>query len=132
MTPTPHNKDLFELVSRVKSSKDAEALLGDLLTQKEMDSLAERWQLVQMLHKGISQREIKKTLKVSISKVTRGSHVLKEGKGGFQKFLTASVVPVGAVAKPAKAAKVAKVAQPAKAIKIPKKKSKSAWSWMFN
>ena len=62
-------------------------LLSDLLTPKERASIAERWQLIQMLANGTKQRDIKKKLKMSISKITRGSRALRYGSGGFALLL---------------------------------------------
>jgi len=85
----PHKRyqDLYELFASVKSAKEAEMLLKDILTPQELDSVAERWQLVQMLEAGVPQRDIAKKLGVSISKITRGSRMLKYGSGGFGVFL---------------------------------------------
>jgi TrpR family transcriptional regulator, trp operon repressor len=85
--PKKHYQELCELFASVKSTKEADLLLRDILTPQEIESLAERWQLIQLLAKGMSQRDIVKKLNVSISKVTRGSHVLQYGKGGFHLFL---------------------------------------------
>lgn len=62
-------------------------LLEDILTPQELDSVAERWQEVQLLAKGMTQRDIAKKLEISISKVTRGSRMLQYGNGGFRHFL---------------------------------------------
>ena len=62
-------------------------LLNDILTPQELESVAERWQLIQALASGKPQREIAHDLKLSISKITRGSRMLKYGSGGFGLFL---------------------------------------------
>lgn len=62
-------------------------LLKDILTPQELDSVAERWQLIQMLDAGVPQREIAKKLGISISKITRGSRMMQYGSGGFDMFL---------------------------------------------
>lgn len=62
-------------------------LLVDILTPQELESLAERWQLIQALATGMPQREIAEKLGLSISKITRGSRMLQFGEGGFQYFL---------------------------------------------
>lgn len=85
--PRKHLQDLYDLLASVKKPKDAKVLLEDLLTPQERGVLAERWQLVKLLHSGMTQRAVSKQLKISISKVTRGSRVLQYGKGGFKKFL---------------------------------------------
>ncbi len=85
-----HERDLYELFSRIRNPEEAELLLKDILTPQELASVAERWQLVQALAAGVPQREIAKTLKISISKITRGSRMLQYGDGGFRLFLTKS------------------------------------------
>jgi TrpR family trp operon transcriptional repressor len=85
--PQDHLRDLYELFASVDTPKEAKLLLNDILTPQELESLAERWQLIQALHTGKSQRDIAKDLGVSISKITRGSRMLQYGSGGFQHFL---------------------------------------------
>lgn len=86
--PTPRQRtQLYELIARVATPKEARILLEDLLTPQELDQLTERWQLVQLLAAGTPQREIAKQLGVSIATVTRGSRMLQHGSGGFAAFL---------------------------------------------
>lgn len=79
--------ELCELFASLQSEREAYLLLKDLLTPQELESLAERWQLVQMLAKEVPQRQIAEKLGISISKITRGSHMLQYGSGGFTHFL---------------------------------------------
>ncbi len=85
--PKKHKEELLELFSSINTHEEAEALLEDLLTPQEMASLAERWQLVKELAAGTPQRDIAKKLKLSISKITRGSRVLQYGTGGLPYFI---------------------------------------------
>jgi TrpR family trp operon transcriptional repressor len=85
--PPKHLRDVFELFAKIKNVKEAEMLLRDILTPQELDSVAERWELIRELAKGTPQREIAKKLHLSISKITRGSRMLKYGSGGFRLFL---------------------------------------------
>ena len=85
--PLRHYKDLYALFIAVETEKEAEKLLSDILTPQELDSLAERWQIVQELAKKNTQREIAKKLKTSIAKVSRGSRILQYGEGGFLHFI---------------------------------------------
>ncbi|MBT3292870.1 transcriptional regulator [Candidatus Peregrinibacteria bacterium] len=80
-------RELCSLFSSVKTDEEARLLLLDILTPQEQESLSERWQLIKLLHSGMSQRDIATKLGISISKVTRGSRQLKYGSGGFKKFL---------------------------------------------
>lgn len=82
-----HYTELFTLFSRLKTSKEAELFLRDMLTPRELDKVAERWQIVKRLTAGMSQRKIKDELGISIEKVTRGSKELQKNKGGFRLFL---------------------------------------------
>ncbi|MBP6945396.1 helix-turn-helix domain-containing protein [Patescibacteria group bacterium] len=73
-----------------KASQDPDllkSLLEDILTPAEIDDLAQRWRIIKALHKNIPQRTIASELGVSLSKVTRGSRVLLNPKGGFNTLL---------------------------------------------
>jgi TrpR family trp operon transcriptional repressor len=85
--PAKHYKELYALIAALDNEQDAEALLKDLLTPQELDSVTERWQEVQLLAKGMPQRDIAEKLGISISKITRGSRALQYGTGGFLKML---------------------------------------------
>ena len=85
--PPKHLRDLYQLFASVENTKEAKFLLHDILTPQELESVAERWQLVQALDSGMPQRDIAKKLSVSISKITRGSRQLQYGSGGFGHFL---------------------------------------------
>ncbi|MBI3544957.1 MAG: hypothetical protein HY075_16920 [Deltaproteobacteria bacterium] len=77
---------LAELFHAVDSLEEMEALITDWLTPAERKDLWERWCIVDMLFRGNSQREIRDSLGVSISKVTRGSRELQFGTGAFHRM----------------------------------------------
>jgi TrpR family transcriptional regulator, trp operon repressor len=85
--PSKAYQELCELFASIKSAKEADLLLEDILTPQEIASLTERWQLLRLLEAGLPQRDIAKKLGISISKVTRGSRVLQFGTGGVVQFL---------------------------------------------
>ncbi len=85
--PPRYFRDLYQLFGSVETDKEAQKLLADILTPQELDSLAERWQLIQLLMQGVPQRDIAAKLNVSISKITRGSRALQYGQGGFDYFV---------------------------------------------
>mgnify|MGYP003427920140 len=78
-------QELYGLFLKIKSKNDAELLLKDILTSDELSSISERLQIFKLLLKEVPHRKISKTLKVSISKVTRGSHALKKSKSVISK-----------------------------------------------
>ncbi len=80
-------RELYSLFSSIKNDKESEMLLQDILTPQELHEIAERWQLIQGLDSGMTQRDVATKYGVSISKITRGSHMLQHGTGGFGLFL---------------------------------------------
>ena len=84
------NKNLAELahvLSRVKESALIEDFFRCLLTPAEIADIAGRWALVKALEQKIPQREIARTLGVSLCKITRGSRELKKDNSAFLKIL---------------------------------------------
>jgi TrpR family trp operon transcriptional repressor len=85
---------LRELAAELACSGDAEEVyevLFALLTPREREGIALRWQLVCLLEKGATQRAIAAQLGVSLCKITRGSHELKCGPKGFGKAVRRAV-----------------------------------------
>ena len=87
MASNKHYQELLELFLSINTEKEADLLLRDMFTPQEIDALCERWQLIQRLHEGMSQRDIAKELQISVGTVTRGSRALQYGAGGFEYFL---------------------------------------------
>ncbi len=54
--------------------------LSALLTPKEIEEIANRLEIIRLLEKGKSQRDVAQQLGVGIATVTRGARVLKSGK----------------------------------------------------
>jgi Trp operon repressor len=75
--------ELLRVLARLDRVEDVARLLSDLLTPAEIEALGERWQIVQRLAGGQSQREVAAELGVSITTVSRGSRQLKYGVGGI-------------------------------------------------
>lgn len=62
--------------------------LRDLCTLEELQSLSMRWQVVLMLTKGKSYRDIAKATGASTTTITRIAHWLEHGEGGYKKVLS--------------------------------------------
>jgi len=58
-----------------------------MLTKRELEELAGRWELVKLLDKGMSQRKIAEKLGMSLCKITRGSKELKKANSALKKVL---------------------------------------------
>jgi TrpR family trp operon transcriptional repressor len=52
--------------------------IREILTPKEIDDFALRWQLVKELYRGDTQRTIAARHHISLCKITRGSKILKK------------------------------------------------------
>jgi len=83
-------ENLSELASALAAADDA-ALIKDflrrLLSPSEAADVAARWALVKALKQKTPQREIAKTLGISLCKITRGSREMKNPNQAFQKLL---------------------------------------------
>lgn len=71
--------ELIEILLSIKTKKEMRHFLVSLLTIEELEVLPRRVQIVKLLKKGTHQREIAKTLGVSISSVTNGSIEIQKG-----------------------------------------------------
>ena len=78
---------LADLFRPSPSEKEANDFLRDFLSPSEILQLAERVLIARLLLKGLSQREVKQELGVSISKVSRCANVLNYGTGAFGRIL---------------------------------------------
>lgn len=82
-----YKQEILEVFQSIKDSKSLDAFLQDILTPNEYEEVVKRWQVVKQLSDGIPQRQIAANLKISLSKITRGSRVLLNKKGAFSKIL---------------------------------------------
>ena len=86
-------ENILELSSVLAATKDTlliKSFLRSLLTPAEIADIAARWALVKALEQKIPQREIAKTLGLSLCKITRGSKEMKNPDQTFQKMLAAA------------------------------------------
>lgn len=82
-----YKKSISAVFIHVRTARQSFDLLEDLLTPVEFKELALRWQILKKLAQKIPQREIAAELKVSSSKITRGSRLLANPRAEIWKFL---------------------------------------------
>jgi TrpR family trp operon transcriptional repressor len=80
-------KELAAILAGIDDDELLEKLMTEMLTPSEIDALVLRWELLKMLHQGMPQREISKTLGISLCKITRGSRELKKERSAVKKIL---------------------------------------------
>lgn len=67
------------ILLNIKTKREMENFLAGLLTEKEIEELGRRVEIVKMLKLGVSQHEIASKLGVGVATVTRGSKEIQEG-----------------------------------------------------
>lgn len=96
---------MAQVLAEQKRSVAVEAFLRELLTPNEQRDLELRWELLELLADGVSQRQIAARLGVSLCKITRGAKILKKRGGAVAGILrpSTSAVPKSAAKKSAPA-----------------------------
>jgi TrpR-related protein YerC/YecD len=85
--PTKEMKELFRVMLMLKTEKDMQNFLRDLLTMAELKEFANRWQMVRMLSAGRPYLEISQTLGTSTTTVARVAYWLNNGAGGYKQIV---------------------------------------------
>lgn len=75
---------LYEAVLTLKDSAECEAFFRDLCTPAELQAMADRWRVVDLLDKGIAYREIHDLTGVSVTTIGRVARFLEQGHGGYR------------------------------------------------
>lgn len=84
------NTSLEEITLVLAHTEDRvliDRFLQSILTKKEIEEIASRWELVKLIDEGVSQRKIAQRLGLSLCKITRGSKELKKKDSAFAKFI---------------------------------------------
>ena len=81
-------KDMIEVFASVETKEDMEKLFADLFSDAEINDFILRWQLMDDLYRGKSQRNIAKERRISLCRITRGSRMLKKKDGFMHRLLS--------------------------------------------
>lgn len=76
--------DLMRAISLLKDEQEAMQFFTDLCTPAELESMADRWQVVPLLQEGIPYRSIHELTAVSVTTITRVARCLSFGTGGYK------------------------------------------------
>ena len=74
---------LFEALLTLETIPETERFFRDLCTLRELEELSRRWAVVRRLAEGDPYRAIAEDTGVSTATVTRISHWLRHGTGGY-------------------------------------------------
>jgi len=67
----------------MKTADETAHLLRDLCTLSELDAMAHRWQVAQLLDEGLPYLEVARRAHASTTTVTRVAQWLRRGEGGY-------------------------------------------------
>lgn len=84
----PLLKGLANTISQLKSDENVLRFLIDLCTPAELQAMADRWQVAQMLDGGKTYRDIQAATGVSVTTVGRVARAMTFGDSGYQLALT--------------------------------------------
>jgi len=88
--------DVFEVyraIIQLQSAEECQNFFEDLCTKSELDSFAERFAIAKLLHQNKTYREISHITGASTATITRVSHWLRHGKGGYRLALQQRQTP---------------------------------------
>ena len=80
-------EQLFATIASLEGPEETEAFLRDLCTLSELEAMAHRWQVAQLVDEGLSYLEIAERTHASTTTVTRVAHWLRHGEGGYRSAL---------------------------------------------
>ena len=80
-------REIAEALGAIGDAALIRRFLKSILTPREREEIAGRWELVKLLNRGESQRHVAKRLGMSLCKITRGSRELKERDSAFKAVL---------------------------------------------
>lgn len=76
--------ELSSLLLSIDNLEELNSFLDDMLTNKEIEDIIQRYLLMDDLWRGKSQRDIASERSMSLCRITRGSKMLKK-KNGFMR-----------------------------------------------
>ena len=79
-------QQLFELILKLESTEDCQALFADLCTDKEIEKMAERVYAAKLLIAGHTYNQVIAETEISSATLSRVSRCVQYGKG-YSQFL---------------------------------------------
>jgi TrpR-related protein YerC/YecD len=79
-----HERALCAAVLALRSVEECRNFFRDLCTPAEVQAMADRWAVVELLEHGLPYREIHKQTGVSVTTIGRVARYLTSGNGGYR------------------------------------------------
>jgi TrpR-related protein YerC/YecD len=81
---TREMRELFGAILWLETREELERFFRDLCTLAELEAMAHRWQVAQLVEQGLPYLEISERTGASTTTVTRVAHWLRHGEGGYR------------------------------------------------
>lgn len=78
---------LYRALLNLETAEECRAFLEDLCTYKEVEEMARRLEVAQLLEQGRNYQEIAKQTSVSTATISRVNRALRYGSGGYETVL---------------------------------------------
>ena len=75
---------LATALAALRTPEECRAFLRDLCTPAELQAMADRWAVVELLERGLPYREIHLQTGVSVTTIGRVARYLMSGNGGYR------------------------------------------------
>ena len=75
---------LFQAILTLKNVEECRKFFADLTTPAELEALADRWAVVDLLERDIPYREIHEQTGVSVTTIGRVARSFSTGNGGYE------------------------------------------------
>ena len=81
---TPEISDLVEMLAHLRSAEEVQRVLRDLCTLGELETMAHRWRVAQLVDQGVPYQRVAAVTGASTATVTRVAYWLRHGEGGYR------------------------------------------------
>jgi TrpR-related protein YerC/YecD len=79
-----HERALWAAILALRTSDECRSFFRDLCTPAELQAMADRWAVVELLELGLPYREIHRQTGVSVTTIGRVARFLTAGNGGYR------------------------------------------------
>ncbi len=87
---TEQVKDLYKAIAQLNTATEVQKFMRDLCSRAELETMAERWDIVRYVQEGIPYRKIAEQTGASTATITRVAQWLHHGMGGYELMLNRS------------------------------------------
>jgi TrpR-related protein YerC/YecD len=84
---TTETDSLFEAILSLRTREEVTRFFRDLCTLAELEAMAHRWQVAELVDRGLPYHDVAKKTGASTTTVTRVAHWLRHGEGGYRMAL---------------------------------------------